>query len=57
MKDYEDIYKMYLGQVDDSPDGLWMITRVPGGWIFTTYLPSSSDRSSVFVPFVVEKTE
>jgi hypothetical protein len=44
----EDIYKMKLH--DTYRDSYFMVLRVPGGWMYTSYTEGEAE-SSVFVPF------
>jgi hypothetical protein len=50
------IYELKFGESfkDDKTD--FIITRIPGGWIFekNLYRHNHSSRSSVFVPFSTE---
>lgn len=49
----QNIYTLKLGESYEDEQNDYVITRVPGGWIFYKYYVgmNSSSKTSVFVPF------
>lgn len=50
------IYELKFGEEYEDNDTGYIITRVPGGWIFYKYFHGNNGNSktSVFVPFDIE---